>query len=265
LSDPRTSTAAASTTDTTDQPQRADFTRLSFGKIPEILRIPDLIAIQRESFDWFLTNRDDLTGHCITTLNDRGNTVHLLAILDQDQLSRLLRRVWDPDEFLSPAGLRSLSRVHQAAPYQYGGRTVGYEPAEALTKLKGGNSNWRGPVWVPTTFMMIESLTRIGEACEIPLYLEDLPVGDGQRATRHIARELAARLICLFTRGPDGRRPVYGDNPRFQSDPYWRDLILFYEYFHGDTGVGLGASHQTGWTGLVATLIDEWCRSEASR
>jgi hypothetical protein len=213
----------------------------------------------RESFDWFLANREELTGHCITTLNDRGNTVHLLLIVDQDQLTRLLRRVWDPNEFLSPAGLRSLSRAHQAAPYQYGGRTVGYEPAEALTKLKGGNSNWRGPVWFPTTFMMIESLMQIAEACEVPLYLENLPVEDDPRAIQHMARELAARSIRLFTRGPDGRRPVYGDNHRLQSDPHWRDLILFYEYFHGDTGVGLGASHQTGWTGLVATLIGEWC------
>jgi hypothetical protein len=214
----------------------------------------------QESFDWFLVNREDLVGHCITTLSDRGKIVHMLSIVDQDQLKRLLRRVADPDEFLSPAGLRSLSRVHLDEPYTYAGRSVSYEPGEAVTKLKGGNSNWRGPVWFPTTFMMIESLLKISGACEIPLDLGQFDRKGKPVGAHHIAGELADRLINIFTWDADGCRPVYSDIERFQRDPHWRDLILFYEYFHGETGAGLGASHQTGWTGLVATLIDEWRR-----
>ena len=136
-----------------------------------------------------------------------------------------------------------------------------YEPAEAESKIKGGNSNWRGPVWFPTTFLMIESLRKLGTAYG--------PHADGarRRATDgpprtlwQVAEDLANRMIRIFTRDATGRRPVYGGPRKFQEDPHWRDLILFHEYFHGDTGEGLGASHQTGWTGLVASLIDEWRR-----
>jgi len=137
---------------------------------------------------------------------------------------------------------------------------VGYEPAESIEMLKGGNSNWRGPVWFPTTFMMIESLRKLGKAYG-PLMEINNPVPDEPPITLdHMARGFADRLISIFTRDENGQRPVYGKMAKFQNDPHWRDLILFYEYFHGDSGVGLGASHQTGWTGLVASLIDEWRR-----
>lgn len=173
-------------------------------------------------------------------------------------------------EFLSPYGLRSLSKAHQSAPFVFGDRVVGYEPAESNEKLKGGNSNWRGPIWFPTAFLLIESLRKLGTAYGRSF---TIPVGKAASAATdesadvathmtfwELAEDLAGRLVRIFLRGEDGRRPVYGDHDLLQRDPYWRDLLLFYEYFHGDTGRGLGASHQTGWTALVASLIDEWRR-----
>jgi hypothetical protein len=166
--------------------------------------------------------------------------------------------VLDEDEFLSPWGLRSLSRSHAEHPFRYLDREVRYEPAEAAANIKGGNSNWRGPVWLPTTFLMIESLRKLGTA-----YGPDLTVpanGDQgpERNLWQVAEDMANRVISIFTRDASGRRPVHGNRRKFQEDPHWRDLIAFHEYFHGETGEGLGASHQTGWTGLVASLIDEW-------
>jgi hypothetical protein len=186
--------------------------------------------------------------------------VHVLTIVDQDQIRRLLARLWDPSEFLSPYGLRSLSKVHASEPFVYGPYVVRYEPAEAESKIKGGNSNWRGPLWFPTTFLMIESLRKLAKAYGADF---DLGIADaaGSAVTfGSIARDLANRMIALFTRGPDGCRPIFAPESPFQCDPHWRDLLQFYEYFHGDAGRGLGASHQTGWTGLVASLIDEWRR-----
>jgi hypothetical protein len=214
----------------------------------------------RGNLSWFLANRPELVEHCVATLERPEGAVHVLSIVDAAQIRRMLARVWDPDEFLSPYGLRSLSKVHEEQPFVFGPHVVRYEPAEAQSKIKGGNSNWRGPLWFPTTFLMIESLRKLARA-----YGEDFDLGlvDAQGAPvtfGRIAGELADRMISIFTRGPDGRRPVYGDNRTLQEDPHWRDLVLFHEYFHGDTGLGLGASHQTGWTGLVASLIDEWRR-----
>ena len=195
---------------------------------------------------------------CVTTVERDGKKVHILAIVDESQVRHLLERIWDPHEFRSDYGLRSLSKCHQASPFIFGNSRVGYEPAESIEMLKGGNSNWRGPVWFPTSFMMIESLRKLGKAYG-PLMEINNPVAEEPPITfDKMAQGFADRLISIFTRNADGRRAVYGENDKFQNDPYWRDLILFYEYFHGDTGSGLGASHQTGWTGLVASLIDEW-------
>ena len=133
---------------------------------------------------------------------------------------------------------------------------VSYEPGEADCKIKGGNSNWRGPLWFPTTFLMIESLRALGKAYG-PTFTIATPDGSSL-ALRDIAAELANRMIRMFTRGADGRRPIYGGTEKFQTDPHWRDHVLFFEYFHGDNGAGLGATHQTGWSALVASLIDEW-------
>ncbi|HEV2862943.1 MAG TPA: hypothetical protein VGX48_18145 [Pyrinomonadaceae bacterium] len=212
----------------------------------------------RLSLKWFLENRQDIVQRCVTTLEHDGERVHVLAIVNPEQMRGLLERVWDPNEFRSPYGLRSLSKFHERHPFRFGGAEVGYEPAESREMLKGGNSNWRGPVWFPTSFMMIESLRKLGKAYG-PHFTVPSPVeGEPAVTLNEMARGFADRLIAAFTRDPGGRRPAHGPYAKFQSDPHWRDLLLFYEYFHGDTGAGLGASHQTGWTGLVASLIDEW-------
>ena len=213
----------------------------------------------RRNLDWFLANRHDLVEGVVHTVDHDGAVTHVLTIVTDSQLERILRRVWDPEEFLSEYGVRSLSRVHQAHPFVMDGQIVGYEPAESASKLKGGNSNWRGPIWFPTCFLLIESLRKLAKAYG-PDFAIETPGSGGQPITFDaMGRSLAGRLTGIFTRDPStGRRAVHGGQARFQEDPHWKDLILFYEYFHGDNGAGLGASHQTGWTALVASLIDEW-------
>jgi hypothetical protein len=212
------------------------------------------------AFYWFLKNRADLVRGVVHKVGQGDQTTYALTILDQDQLRRIMQRVFDPQEFLSDYGVRSLSKAHEREPFEFEGMRVGYEPAESDSKLKGGNSNWRGPVWFPTTFLLIESLRKLGKAFGPDLTV-NAPGGNGRGLTfPRMAHEIADRLIRIFTRGADGRRAVYGGAAKFQEDPHWRDLILFYEYFHGDNGAGLGAGHQTGWTALVASLIDEWRR-----
>jgi len=214
----------------------------------------------RESTDWFVRNMADVAKDARVRIERDGETVDVLSIVDEEQLRGLLRRLLDPAEFMSPYGMRSLSRYHLDHPFTLGDRVLRYEPGESESKLKGGNSNWRGPVWFPTGFLMIESLRKLGTA-----YGPDLTVpanGPNSPAVplREVARDLAERMIRLFLKDADGRRPLHGAREVFRSDPHWRDLVLFHEYFDGDTGEGLGASHQTGWTGLVASLIDEWRR-----
>ncbi|HEX8282737.1 MAG TPA: hypothetical protein VF588_05255 [Pyrinomonadaceae bacterium] len=214
----------------------------------------------RRSLHWFLENRQDIVQRCVTTVEHDGKRVHVLAIVNPEQMRGLLERVWDPAEFRSEYGLRSLSKFHEREPFRLGGAEVGYEPAESREMLKGGNSNWRGPVWFPTTFMMIESLRKLGKAYGRQFAVESPVPGEPPVKLDEMARGFAERLISVFTRDAEGRRPAHGWYEKFQRDPHWRDLLLFYEYFHGDTGMGLGASHQTGWSGLVASLIDEWRR-----
>jgi hypothetical protein len=196
----------------------------------------------------------------VTTVEREGERVHVLAIMNPDQMRPLLERVWDLAEFRSAYGLRSLSKYHEAHPFVFGNSTVGYEPAESIGMLKGGNSNWRGPVWFPTTFMLIESLRKLRKAYGDGFTIQSRDEGEGTVTLDDMARGFANSLIRLFTRNEFSQRPIYGNTRKFQDDPHWRDYILFYEHFHGDTGRGLGASHQTGWTGLVASLIDEWRR-----
>ncbi|MEX2272099.1 MAG: hypothetical protein WD690_11530 [Vicinamibacterales bacterium] len=209
---------------------------------------------------WFIRNRPDLVGQACFMEKRGAERRDVLSIVDRHQLERLLQHVWDENEFLSPGGIRSLSKHHARHPFSFGSGTVRYEPAEADVKIKGGNSNWRGPVWFPTSFLLIESFMKFGEAFG-PEFAVSTPASPGRPLTpADMARETANRMIALFTRGSDGRRRIYGGTERFQQDPHWRDLLLFNEYFHGDNGAGLGANHQTGWTGLVANLIDEWRR-----
>ena len=220
----------------------------------------DWIAKYKEfttSLYWFLENRQDLVQHCVSRIKREGQVETLaLTIVDRTQLERMLARLCDPEEFLSEYGLRSLSKAHLARPFTLGHNQVMYEPGEADCKIKGGNSNWRGPIWFPTAFLMIESLRKLAKA-----YGSDMIVtgSDGREWTiGEIAATYANRLIAIFARDTTGHRPVYGHLAKFQTDPHWRDYLTFFEYFHGDSGTGLGASHQTGWTGLIASLIAEW-------
>jgi glycogen debranching enzyme len=217
----------------------------------------------RRRMNWFIRYRPYLVEK-ISSLTEPGEGGRLLLSLPQrEQLEAVLARMLDEREFLSPYGLRSLSRVHQEEPYVFSleGRqhTVGYEPAESRSDLFGGNSNWRGPIWFPVNYLMIETLQKYqayyGDRLKV-----DLPAGSGQQHNLgEVAFALSRRLIRLFLRdeAEGGRRAVFGGQPRFQDDPLWHDHLLFYEYFHGDNGAGIGASHQTGWTALVARLIQE--------
>ncbi|MDV2502869.1 MAG: glucosidase [bacterium] len=225
---------------------------------PELLdRLPDF----KRRMEWFINHRPDLTQDCACMRTSGQEGRRLLAVVDPDRLRRVLNVMLDEREFLSPYGIRSLSQHHRGHPYTYTVNgmeyRVDYEPGESSTSLFGGNSNWRGPVWFPVNFLIIESLQKfhyyLGDD-----YTVECPTGSGQMLTLwEVAAELSRRLTRLFLRGSDGRRPVYGDATKFQSDPHWQDLVLFYEYFHGDTGAGLGASHQTGWTALVAKLLQQ--------
>jgi Mannosylglycerate hydrolase MGH1-like glycoside hydrolase domain len=209
---------------------------------------------------WFIENRIDLSSH-IETKTEDGHVRRLLSLVSRVRLKQVLKYMLDENEFLSPHGIRSLSRFHSNNPYiAFVGGTeyrVDYEPAESTTGVFGGNSNWRGPIWFPVNFLLIETLQKyhyyLGDK-----YKVEFPTGSGQLLTLwDVAAEISRRLTRIFLQDANGRRPVYGGAEKFQSDPYWRDLILFYEYFHGDNGAGIGASHQTGWTGLVTKLLDQ--------
>ncbi len=183
----------------------------------------------------------------------------LLSVARLPRLRRLLARLFDETEFLSPHGLRSLSAYHREHPYEIdveGVRaTIDYEPAESTTPLFGGNSNWRGPVWFPLNYLLISVLERYHRFFGDDLTVE-YPAGSGRQLTLDlVAADLQDRLISIFVAGPDGRRPCFGGVSRLQEDPAWRDNLVFSEYFHGDNAAGLGASHQTGWTGLIADVI----------
>ena len=197
----------------------------------------------------------------------------LLSILNKKKLERVLAYVLDENEFLGPYGIRSLSRYYLEHPFVFhvGGQEykVQYLPGESNTGMFGGNSNWRGPVWMPVNTLIVRALMNLytfyGDEFKV-----ECPTGSGRQLTLfEVAQEIVRRLVRIFLRDPSissgqaGRRPVYGGTVKFQQDPHWRDLILFYEYFHGDNGAGLGASHQTGWTGLIALLIDLFARVDA--
>jgi Glycosyl hydrolase family 63 C-terminal domain len=208
------------------------------------------------NFDWFVHNRRDVAQRCCHLVPRHDLDVYALTIVDENQLKRLLERVFDPSEFLSDFGIRSLSKYHEQHPFRFGPAEVRYDPAESENKIKGGNSNWRGPIWFPTSFLILESLRKLSKGYGSAF---QIPVDSGrERSLSELAEDLADRLIRIFTRNEQGRRPLYGAIAKFQQDPYWKDLILFHEYFHGDNGAGIGASHQTGWTSLVAVLISEW-------
>ncbi|HWK09074.1 MAG TPA: hypothetical protein VNR64_03425, partial [Vicinamibacterales bacterium] len=210
---------------------------------------------------WFVRHRPDLTAN-VACMETRGmGDRRLMAILDRDRLARVLQVMLDEHEFLSPYGIRSISAIHRERPYSLIANgveyRVDYEPAESTTNLFGGNSNWRGPIWFPINFLLIEALQRFhyyyGDTFTV-----ECPTGSGVRMTLdRVAADLSQRLSRIFLQDESGRRPLNGANALFQQDPAWRHLVEFHEYFHGDTGAGLGASHQTGWTALIAKLLQQ--------
>lgn len=222
---------------------------------------PELLAALpgfRARLEWYLNYRPDLARLVSRWYEPGAGERRLLALVRGSRMKRLLKRMLDPREFLSDFGVRSLSKIHATHPYELrvdgAVLRIGYEPGESQTGLFGGNSNWRGPVWFPINFLLIEALQKFHHYYSDDFRVE-CPTGSGQfLSLREIADELSRRLTRLFLRDEHGRRPYAGDDPR-QHDPHWRDHLLFHEYFHGDTGVGLGASHQTGWTALVAKLL----------
>jgi hypothetical protein len=231
-----------------------------FGKLPGFAK----------RLRWFLENRQDLAQYVTFMASPKhpDDTMRLLAIPSRERLVRVLRYVLDEEEFLSPHGVRSLSRVHQRQPFVFpvGGETyaVGYEPGESRTGLFGGNSNWRGPIWFPLNYLLIEALEKYHHFYRDTLRVE-CPTGSGRLMNLdEVAQELRLRLARLFRRGAGGHRPCHGGDPRFAQDEHWRDLVLFHEYFHGDSGRGLGASHQTGWTALAARVLTDLAKGPAA-
>jgi hypothetical protein len=219
---------------------------------------------------WFLDNRPDLARQiaCMHPRQAAGGVRRLLAIPSRERLERVLRYLLDETEFLSPHGIRSVSRVHRDRPYEIEVQgtihRVDYDPGESSTGLFGGNSNWRGPVWFPLNYLILEALERFHHFYGEELTVE-CPVGSGRRMTlQQVAEELAARLAGIFLADGSGRRPCHGGDERFARDPHWKDLVLFHEYFHGDTGRGVGASHQTGWTALVLRCIEDGARRRSA-
>jgi hypothetical protein len=250
--------------------------RSMVGLIPlcaaEILEqhVIDRLPGFKKRMNWFLNHRGDLTQHIcyMETKAYDGHAHRLLAIPSRDRLERVLRYLLDENEFLSPYGIRAVSRVHKDQPYIFrlngDEHRVDYVPGESSTGLFGGNSNWRGPIWFPVNFLLVEALERYHHFYGDSLKVE-CPTGSGRRLNlQEVAREIASRLASIFLPDAHGRRPCHGDDARFTSDPHWRDLILFHEYFHGDTGRGLGASHQTGWTALVARLLEDLATGHAN-
>ena len=230
-------------------------------------RLPRVTETLRERWERMpeLRNSIHATGPAHLGYAERG----IAALVNEERLRRILTRMLDENEFLSPYGIRALSRYHEDHPYvvNVGGQEyrVKYLPAESDTGMFGGNSNWRGPIWMPVNAVLIRALLSYylyyGDNFKI-----ECPTGSGQMMNLfEVAHEIANRLERIFLRDKSGRRPVYGGTEKFQTDPYWKDNILFYEYFHGDNGAGLGASHQTGWTGIIAKLIEIFGRIDANQ
>jgi hypothetical protein len=244
-------------------------TRLKVRSLVGLLPICAATVIERDAIERhplvaaqvaaFLERNKDLLSNIADPMVPGVNGRRLLSLVNEEKLRRILARMLDEERFLGPHGIRSISRKHLDEPYVFNvhgaDHVVQYEPAESTSGMFGGNSNWRGPVWFPINLLLIRALIvhyrYYGDSLKV-----ECPTGSGTMMTLfEVSQELSRRLAATFLRDEEGRRPVYGGIKLFQEDPHWRDLILFHEYFHGDNGAGLGASHQTGWTGLVARLI----------
>jgi len=215
----------------------------------------------KRRLEWFIEHRPDLARNVASMELPGKGERRLLSIVNADQLQRVLRVLLDEKEFLSPYGVRGLSRIHRDRPFVMSvdgaEHRVDYEPGESSTSLFGGNSNWRGPVWFPVNFLLLESLQKLHHYYGDEFRVE-CPTGSENHLTLwEVAAEISRRLTRIFLPDATGRRPVHGTDRFFRDDPHWKDLVLFYEYFNGDTGSGVGANHQTGWTALVAKLLQQ--------
>jgi glycogen debranching enzyme len=225
---------------------------------PELLaRFPGFV----KRLEWFIDHRPDLTEGvaCMRTPGVAGR--RFFSVVDPAKLRRILKVMLDEEEFLSPYGIRGVSRVHRERPFALHvngfAHSVAYEPAESSSGLFGGNSNWRGPIWFPINYLLVESLQKFHHYLGDDFRVE-MPAGSGRMATlAEVAIDLSRRLTHIFIRDGEGRRPCHGQDRLYREDPHFRELVLFHEYFHGDDGSGIGASHQTGWTGLVAKLLQQ--------
>src|SRR5277367_5521588 len=214
---------------------------------------------RKKRVEQFLTRHPELCEN-ITSLRVKGvNGRRILTLLNEGKLRRVLGRMLDPNEFLSDYGIRSISKAYEGHPFVFnyagGSSSVEYLPAESNTGMFGGNSNWRGPIWMPVNTLILRALYQFYQFYGDDFKIE-CPTGSGKMMTLYeVAAEIDRRLSNIFLRDDKGKRAVYGGIDTFQNDPYWKDLILFHEYFHGENGAGLGASHQTGWTGVIAYLM----------
>lgn len=224
-------------------------------------RVLDKLPKFKRRMQWFLEHRADLARHiAYLEADSAGEGKRLLAIPSRERLERVLRFVLDENEFLAPHGVRSLSKFHERTPFRLeaGGQVhqVNYTPGDSDSWLFGGNSNWRGPIWFPLNYLLVEALERYHHFYGDSLRVE-CPTGSGNFMNLgDVASELASRLVSIFLPAEDGTRPCHGSDPRYAYDPHFRDLVLFNEYFNGDDGRGVGASHQTGWTALVASCLE---------
>ena len=233
---------------------------------PEVLdKLPDF----KRRLEWFIDNRPDLTENVACMRSEGRGERRLLSIATTERLRSILKFMLDEREFLSPYGIRSVSQFHRGNPYKLEvhdmEHRVDYEPGESSTGVFGGNSNWRGPIWFPLNYLLVESLQKfhyyLGDEFKV-----EFPTGSGKMMTLwEVSGELSRRMTSIFLRDEQGRRPVFGNLEKFQTDQHWRDLVLFHEYFHGDSGAGLGASHQTGWTGVVTKLMQQSGESRKKR
>jgi hypothetical protein len=219
-------------------------------------RLPGFV----KRMNWFLRNRHDLASQVSYMETAEGGKHRLLAIPSRKRLERMLRYILDENEFLSPFGIRSISKIHEKEPFIFRSNgeeyRVEYVPGESPTALFGGNSNWRGPVWFPVNFLIIEGLERYHHYFGKDFLIE-CPTGSGKMLDlQQVAHEISRRLASIFLPDASGRRPVHGGVDKFSLDPHWKDLVPFYEYFHAETGKGLGAGHQTGWTSLIAPSLE---------
>jgi hypothetical protein len=225
---------------------------------PEVLQsMPDFAR----RMHWFIEQRPHLSGNMASVEVEGVGKRHIVSILTRERLISELRYLLDPNEFLSEYGIRSVSKYHQENPYQFSYQgeefSINYQPAESESGLFGGNSNWRGPIWFPINFLIIESLYKFYDYYGDDLMIE-CPTGSGNYMNlQQVAQDLSDRLIKLFLKNEEGNRPINIDNMEYKDNPDWNNYILFYEYFNGENGSGLGAGHQTGWTGLVGYLLQQ--------